>query len=196
MAQDATRPTLLIHAALLVALLIVLQALPEATRQLLAYERTGVVQGQWWRLLTGSLVHVGWMHLALNAGVLLLGAGLFAGLRSPLAWLVALLVCAVGSMLGLHLFSREVHWCMGLSGPLHGLLVIGAVDLWRRGERLGWLLLAAFVTKVAWEQLAGAGSGTAGLIGAAVVVDAHLWGLLSGALYTLTARPWRQYARK
>jgi rhomboid family GlyGly-CTERM serine protease len=166
--------------------------LPEATRQLLAYERTGVLQGQWWRLLTGSLVHVGWTHLALNAGVLLLGAGLFAGSRSLPAWLIALLVCAVGSMLGLYLLSPEVQWCMGLSGPLHGLLVIGAVDLWRRGERLGWLLLAAFVAKVAWEQLAGAGSGTTTLIGAEVVVDAHLWGLLAGAAWMLVEHGWRR----
>lgn len=195
MSDERTRQAVLIGAAMVVALLIVLQALPEATRQLLAYERTGVMQGQWWRLVTGSLVHVGWTHLALNASVLLLGAGLFAALRSPFAWLIALVVCAAGSMLGLYLLSPEVQWCMGLSGPLHGLLVIGAVDLWRRGERLGWLLLAAFVTKVAWEQLAGAGSGTAALIGAAVVVDAHLWGLLSGGLYTLVTLAWRRPAR-
>ncbi len=179
-------------ATALALLLILLQALPESWRIGLAYDRGAVDQGQVWRLLTGNLVHLGWAHLALNVGVLLVAARLFDGCRAPQAWMPALLVCALAVTVGLHVLSSQIEWTMGLSGVLHGLLLIGACDLWRRGELLGPVLLVICVVKVAWEQWIGGGTPTEQLIGARVVVDAHLWGLLGGAGYWLAEAGWRR----
>ena len=42
----------------------------------LRYEREALRHGQWWRLLTAHLVHLGWAHLAMNALALVLLARL------------------------------------------------------------------------------------------------------------------------
>jgi len=176
--------------------MLLLQAMPEAVQQLLRYERGAVGAGQWWRLLSGNLVHLGWMHLALNGAALLIGAWLFAAARTPLAWAVALVVCGLAVNLGLLVFSPEVWWCVGLSGVLHGFLLIGASDWARAGDRLGWVLIAAWTGKVLWEQREGAMSVSEGIVGGAVITDAHLYGLLGGALYLLLERGWQQWRQR
>src|SRR5688572_32682494 len=42
----------------------------DAGRAALRYERAGVAAGELWRLLTGSMVHLGPRHLALNMAAL------------------------------------------------------------------------------------------------------------------------------
>jgi len=173
------------------ALLVMLQLLPEHWQLLLRYDRSAVDQGEWWRLLSGNLVHLGWAHLALNGAALLIGAWLFAAGRTPVAWALALLVCGLAVNVGLHLFSPDVYWCVGLSGILHGFLLLGALDWALRGDRLGWVLLAVWIGKVVWEQLQGASPVSEGVVGGAVITEAHLWGLLGGALYALAELLWR-----
>ena len=96
------------------------------------------------------------MHLALNVGALLIGTWVFYPARTPIAWAIAQIVCSVVSSLGLYFFSPEIAWCVGMSGALHGLLMIGAIDWIRQGDRVGWLLLAIWTGKLAWEQFNGA----------------------------------------
>lgn len=167
------------------AILVLLQALPEPVREALWYTREGVEAGEAWRLVTGNLIHVGWAHLALNVGALLVGIWIFYPARSPVGWLVAQLICSLATNLGLYWWSPEIRWCIGMSGALHGLLVIGAVDWIRSGDRLGWALLAVWIGKLAWEQANGALPMSSETVGAAVVVDAHLWGAVGGAFYLL-----------
>ena len=38
----------------------------ERLRMLLQYDRAALAAGEWWRLVTAHLVHLGWDHLALN----------------------------------------------------------------------------------------------------------------------------------
>lgn len=164
-------------------LLVALQFLPVELHRKLWYVRDAVAGGEYWRLLTGNLVHLGWRHLALNVGALLLGIWVFYPARTPVGWIVALLVCSISSSLGLYLFSPKVSWCMGMSGALHGLLMIGALDWIRQGDRFGWVLLFIWIAKLAWEQLNGAVPLSAETIGASVITDAHLWGAVGGFLF-------------
>src|SRR5690606_31078891 len=136
-------------------LLVLLHLLPEGVHRSLWYERPAVAAGEYWRLFTGNLVHLGWSHLWLNVGALLVGIWIFYPARTPVAWTVALAVCAVGTNLGLFWFSPDVGWCIGLSGALHGLLIIGAIDWIRDGERIGVVFLVLWVAKIAWEQWQG-----------------------------------------
>src|ERR1700685_64233 len=75
-------------AALLAAvvLLLGLGATGEWGRQMLRYERTGLANYQWWRLLSAHLVHLSWEHVLLNCAGLVLLWALFAREYSPRRW--------------------------------------------------------------------------------------------------------------
>ena len=173
----------LVWATCFALLLIGLQLLPAELHQRLWYARDAVAGGEYWRLLTGNLVHLGWRHLALNVGALLLGIWVFYPARTPVGWIVAQLVCSISSALGLYLFNPEVPWCVGMSGALHGLLIIGALDWIRQGDRLGWGLLIIWIVKLGWEQFNGAVPLSAETIGSPVITAAHLWGAVGGFLF-------------
>lgn len=159
--------------------------------ELLRYERS-LVPAEPWRLLTAHVVHLGWIHLALNLAALAAVWALLGERLRPGTWLVVLLVSALAVSGGLWLGHPELGWYAGLSGVLHGAFAAGAIAGLRRAPVFHGLLLAGVVAKVAWEQFAGADAGTAAMIGGAVVVDAHLYGLLAGL--ALAPLAWRSAA--
>ena len=177
-------------------MLVALQLLPPDWHRALWYDRAAISSGEYWRLLTGNLVHLGWMHLALNVAALLIGIWVFYPARSPIAWAIAQIVCSVVSSVGLYLFSPEVSWCVGMSGALHGLLMIGAIDWIRQGDRMGWVLLAIWSGKLAWEHWEGALPFSTETVGSAVVTDAHLWGAVGGLLYVAGEQLYRRWSRR
>lgn len=148
----------------------------------LRYEREAILSGQLWRLLTGHLVHLGWIHLLLNiAGLLFLCFG-FASPRhgSATKTLVSFIAIMLGLSGALLLFSPELSWYVGLSGVLHGWWALLAIRLWPREGLMAMLLLAVLFGKIAWEQVTGADAALAERIGGDIVIDAHLYGMLSG----------------
>ena len=186
----AVRPWVMLALALAV-----IQAIPDASAWL-RYDRAGVEQGELWRILTANFIHLGWGHLVLNAAGLLAIAWLFAEDYSLGEWIVVLLVCSVVTSLGLYLLNPEIHWCVGMSGALHGLFVAGAVALLFDEPRLGVGLLLGVAVKIAYEQFAGAMPFSEGIVGGAVVTDAHLWGALGGLAAALGVRLWRSKNRR
>lgn len=169
------------------ALALLLQLAGPETAKALRYQREAILDGEVWRLLSGHLLHVGWNHLLLNlAGLLILALGFpGSGARRPLSFLLSLLVLALGTGLGLLAFTPALHWYVGLSGALHGLVALAAAGEWNRRPALAVLMLLGLAAKLGWEQLAGSPAATETLIGAPVIVDAHLWGGLCGALLAL-----------
>jgi len=155
----------------------------EAARNWGSYDRAAVESGQAWRLLTAHLVHLGWGHLWPNLLALLLIGGLLEEFLKPLEWLVASVVTAVAISMGLYVLDPGTQWYVGLSGVLHGLVACGAVTmLAARQVRLGGALAVGLALKLAWEQLYGGIPLTAASVGGAVVVTAHLYGAVSGAI--------------
>src|SRR3954447_25325534 len=70
-ASDNAEPSLFSRSVWLapVALMLLLLATGlggEPLRGLLSYDRAAITAGQWWRLLTGNFVHLGWYHWFLN----------------------------------------------------------------------------------------------------------------------------------
>lgn len=154
---------------------------------LLEYDRTAIGGGQVWRLVSGHLPHTNLQHLLLNsAGLLLLwilhGPHYRMGNFVPTTAVVAL-----GTGLGLLLFSPQTDVYLGLSGVLHGLIIWGGCLDIRARWRTGYLLVAGTWIKVGLEQYYGASDATAQLIDAAVAVDGHLWGSVSGTVLGLLA---------
>ena len=177
-------------------MLVALQLLPTEWHRALWYDRAAISAGEYWRLLTGNLVHLGWTHLALNVGALVIGTWVFYSARTPIAWAIAQIVCAVVSSVGLYLFSPQTAWCVGMSGAMHGLLMIGAVDWIREGDPVGWAMLAIWSGKLIWEQLYGPMPFSTGTVGSAIVTDAHLWGAVGGFMYLAAEEAYWRVVRK
>lgn len=154
----------------------------------LRYERDAILAGEVWRLVTGHLVHLNWSHFALNVGGLVLIWLLFGARLTQAQWLIVLLACALGVSAGLFALHPELNWYVGLSGVLHGLFVAGALGGLYSGYRAEWLLLGLLALKLAWEQLSGPLPGTEELAGGMVIVDAHLYGALTGLATGLLLR--------
>lgn len=108
-----------------VAVSIVVQLWP-ALRAILIFDRDAVAHGEIWRIVTGSLVHFSWVHLAGDAAVLI-----------PLCWMLrerraaeifALIAGAsIAGALFVMQFSPELRWYGGLSAVAHALAVYAAL---------------------------------------------------------------------
>jgi rhomboid family GlyGly-CTERM serine protease len=170
---------------LLISTLVLLSLLCESAtgehvRLWLRYEREAVLQGEYWRLLTGHLVHGSWLHLWLNVAGVGLIAALFPKHHSPRQWLLIGLFSLIAIDVAFVFWEPQLSWYVGLSGVLHGALAAGAIAWWRHEpKRLALALTVIFVGKLLWEQWHGALPLSGGL---AVVVDAHLYGALGGGI--------------
>jgi rhomboid family GlyGly-CTERM serine protease len=144
----------------------------------------GLALAEPWRLASGQLVHLGWTHLLMNLSGLVIVWALFGRDLQAWEWAAAILACGAGVSLGLLWFSPGLDWYVGFSGILHGLLAaVVLARIFRQPSALTVLVLIGLVVKLAWEQFAGGGAGTARLIGGTVVVDSHLYGALTGAAW-------------
>ncbi len=168
-------------------LLALLTALPVLFPQWQApwrYDRSAVLNGEYWRLLSANLVHTNLYHWLLNLAGLAMLVGLFDRPLPAGSWLAAIAICGLGSTLGLLLYP-DILWYVGLSGALHGFFCFAALLHFRQGQGFGLAVFALLAIKVVSEQIFGSELGTAELIGAAVITQAHLWGGISGTLLGL-----------
>lgn len=153
-----------------------------AAQEALRFDRTAIHNGQWWRLISAHLVHLGPSHLLMNLAGLWLAWLLIGHALSTRSWLILLFTDALITGLALLIFNPQLGWYVGLSGVLHGLLLAGAIADIRAGHHGTWLLLGAVAFKLGWEQLAGPLPGSEASAGGTVIVDAHLYGALGGLL--------------
>ncbi|HEX7374029.1 MAG TPA: rhombosortase [Steroidobacteraceae bacterium] len=158
--------------------------------QALRYERAAVVDGQWWRLVTGQLVHGDAAHLAWNVFGIVIVWGLFAREYRLAGWGWVLLVSTTVIGAGFLLFEPQLEWYVGFSGVLHGAMAAGLVA-WLRTARdpLTVLVAVLFAAKLAWEHTHGALPFTSASLSLPVVHQAHTYGALGGTLAALCLRP-------
>ncbi len=144
----------------------------------LEWSRSAMIEGQWWRLLTGHWIHLGPVHLGLNlAGLLLIG--LLFNRPAPPTWFWAyLLVAPLFISAALFWAEPTLDWYRGFSGCLHGLFVLVAFANLRHSPCWTGLTLAALCLKLILEYFYP--GDTAGLIGAPVISAAHWFGTLTG----------------
>ena len=173
-------------AVLLMFLCLAISLVSNEMQSMLHYERDAILQGEIWRLLTGHLVHLGWGHLGLNIAGLFLLALWGSKYLSPFYWLTAVIFSALGIGLGLLWLRSDIFWYVGLSGVLHSLLVLVILRWQQMGHHyLGAAFISLLVLKIAWEQWVGPLPGSTGFVGGAIIVDAHLYGAISGLLFFL-----------
>ena len=154
------------------------------------YENDWLTSGQIWRLLSAHWVHVGWIHLFLNT----LGLAICVGLAKPnwsvKRWVIQSACIAVGISILCTLRNPEIQWYVGFSGVLFGLYFLAAHDLYARDRLISVLMGGAIIIKIVIEQYTPYDFSSEELIGARVVVDAHLYGLLMALAIALA---WATY---
>ncbi len=148
---------------------------------LLIFQRHLIMEGEFWRLWTGNLVHTNLWHLALNLG----GFWLLVFIQRPvlpnrilLAHIVFISTC-VG--VGLWFFNKELIWYAGFSGTLYGLFMLTGIYLLLQKDWLAaTLILAGICGKTLWDWAQGGVALSAQLIDAPVIYAAHVYGMLGG----------------
>ncbi|WP_179957755.1 rhombosortase [Exilibacterium tricleocarpae] len=168
---------------------LLLQLLPAEARLWLELHPATWWQGEYWRLLTGHLVHAGWWHWLLNA----LGIAVLQQLLGPYLavrhWMACCLFSAVFVSVGLGLIS-SLSYYLGFSGLLHALFIFAALQALAREKVVALAVLAIVLGKVVLEQIAGPAESSARLIGIAVATDAHWLGAVAGLCFYLARALW------
>ena len=153
-----------------------------AARDALMYDRLRIAGGEIYRRASGHLVHLDWRHLSLNLAGLVLVWALVGSRFRVFQWLVIIAASAAIIDGAFWWLLPELRWYVGLSGVLHGLLVAGAIGLYRERRAEAIVLLAVVAVKLAYESLVGPMPGSSDAIGGNVITEAHLYGALGGAV--------------
>ncbi len=172
-------------ASVMLALYVALGPQPD----LLMYDRAGIADGEWWRLVTGHLVHADVAHLAANVLALVILGGVQESLQrlgiNTIILLVSFGIVVIDAVLWLEL-PGLVRYC-GFSGLLNTLFIAAVYEQWRNtGDWLYRALAIGGLGKIAIE------SGSAGAVlplsSLPSVTEAHFAGFVAGVvLCTLTA---------
>lgn len=164
--------------------IVALQAAGPDALTALRYDRAAILQGEWWRLWSAGLVHLGWTHCLLNAGALMLLAQLMPA-RCRVLPACLLLSLWIGVVLLAAL--PDVRGYAGLSGVGYGLAVIVLWPL-ARHRRAAAVMLALLAVRAAWQTIGGPDVEETRMLGGPVVGAAHLAGLSGGLAWMLLAR--------
>lgn len=148
---------------------------------LLSFDRESMMQGEWYRLVTGNLVHLNVNHMLMNLSVYILAALLFQNTVSLTQWHCAFGMCFIAVGLGLWLFSEPVQNYVGLSGALYGIIIFGVIVNVRENVMVYLLVYGVIVYKVTVQQFPSYDPAEMkSFIGGNVIASAHLYGLVMG----------------
>jgi rhomboid family GlyGly-CTERM serine protease len=166
------------------ALAALLEAGAEPVRLASRYERTALAGGEFWRLLSAHLVHLGPSHMVMNVVALGVLALIFASLLRALDWFGVAVLAALAIDAGLYWLEPAVDWYVGLSGVLHGFWAAACVYAWslRRAEALP--ITALMVIKLGFESWVGPVPLTGSIAAGPVVTAAHLYGAIGGIAWS------------
>lgn len=167
------------------SLILLLGLFPSVTEPLLQFDRERVLAGEWWRLLTGQIIHYGAYHLAMNLAALLLCGYVFLYSCKLSTYSLLLITLGVGVGAGIYWGNRELSYYAGLSGILHGIIVFGLLLTLKQTP---WINSAGLILVLAklWQEQASDYQATdlQQLLPVPVAVDAHLYGALAGLLFS------------
>jgi rhomboid family GlyGly-CTERM serine protease len=163
----------------------------EPLRALLSYDRAEITGGQWWRLLTGNFVHLGWYHWFLNELGLVVLVLLCPERLSLMILARRVVLIGLAMSLCLYVFVPSLHHYVGMSGIIHGLFVLGLLPQVRRRDLISLGCLLFLLGKLAYEQFAGAPVSDEAAIGGSVITDSHFYGAIAAFVYALIFGNWR-----
>lgn len=157
-----------------------------AWQDALRYDRSFILQGEYWRLLSAHFVHLNFTHLVMNLvgwWIFLLMCGHLFSLKQISFNIFTL---ALGISLGLLFVRVDFQWYLGFSGILYGLFLIGSLHIaFREQLALGGLIFNMLIFKLGLDIYTDQASASAQLIGAPVAIVAHVYGLIIGLMLSL-----------
>jgi rhomboid family GlyGly-CTERM serine protease len=156
-----------------------------AWRDILIYDRAAIVRGEAWRIWTGHLIHFGWPHFVIDAGLFLI-LGRLLERDFPVATRTALVALPAFISGWMFLLDSGMDRYGGLSAVNLGLLVFMAAQGWQKNWT-DWFwpgVLLIYIGEVVLEISAGHGHG-GGMIrfddpSIHVATSAHIAGALYG----------------
>ncbi|MBL4799868.1 MAG: rhombosortase [Oleispira sp.] len=148
------------------------------------FDRELINDGEVWRLFSAHFVHLSPTHMFGNLLAVCLVGYIAAGSLNNASGILLLLWCILVVGLGLYFFADHLHRYVGLSGVLHGLLLVAPFVSAFYSRKIALCFLLVIVGKVIWEQ-SGLYDDMALVetIGGRVETRAHLFGLLAGLVY-------------
>lgn len=155
----------------------------------LSFNRNAIECGEFWRLLTGGLVHANVIHLLMNVAGLCCLELLYDDLKIKFhvrCLGIIFLVFGINSFL--YLFLTSTHFYFGFSGALHGLFVWHSLKEWQRTR--SWfpliilsLLIGKLIIDASYEN-----NISSQLIGMRVHWQAHWIGAFMGGIISFCTR--------
>jgi rhomboid family GlyGly-CTERM serine protease len=173
------------HWVPVVILILVMLVFQVIGPELLRYQTALIHQNQWWRLFTGQWVHANWIHYALNMSGFILCVALTETGWNLTQWLWRIVVLSAGISLGLWVLKPDIGWYVGFSGVLFGLYVLCAIDSWPKQKLVSSLLLIVIAVKMILDLWSSVKITSADIIGVPVLVDAHLYGIVTALFIEL-----------
>jgi rhomboid family GlyGly-CTERM serine protease len=186
----------LLYIFLLVTIVLLSLAEPMSS-QWLMFDRDAINEGQIWRLFSAHFVHLSSAHLLGNAlGVVLL-AYIAGRSLNNLIGILLLAWCLLVVGIGLYGYASYLERYVGLSGVLHGLLLVAPFLSTFYSRRIATCFLLVIVAKVAWEQSSFYDDmSMVGVIGGRVETNAHLLGVIAGLFFLLAYYAYSYYLKR
>ncbi|GDY27915.1 hypothetical protein AHAT_38050 [Agarivorans sp. Toyoura001] len=155
-----------------------------AHTELASWNKHLIIEGEYWRVLSGNFCHNNLIHWLMNIATLTLIYFVYDDRLSNRHFLaLSILLGLVG---GLALLLAKYDEYVGLSGIIHGLLAYAAlIDLMKGKIKLGFIVLTGLGIKLVIEQIYGGDPWVTEMIGIDVATDAHLIFTLLGLTIAL-----------
>ena len=167
-------------------LVLLLAVFEPASSAYLMFDRQLINSGEIWRLFSAHFVHLSTTHMLGNLLAVCLLAYIAGEYLNNLHGISLLFWCVLVVGLGLYFFADHLHRYVGLSGVLHGLLLVAPFVSKFYSRRIAFCFLVVILTKVGWEQSNFYDDmAMAETIGGRVETRAHLLGALAGLVYLL-----------
>ncbi|MFT4765443.1 MAG: rhomboid family GlyGly-CTERM serine protease [Oleispira sp.] len=175
----------LLYIFLLVTIVVFALAEPVSSHWLM-FDRDAINNGQVWRLFSAHFVHLSMPHLLGNAMGVALLAYIAGRSLNNLVGISLLIWCVLVVGVGLYGYADYLQRYVGLSGVLHGLLLVAPFISPFYSRRIAMCFLLVIVSKVIWEQSSFYDDmAMAGLIGGRVEANAHMLGVLAGLFFLI-----------
>lgn len=175
------------------AISVVLALVDGEAQDIFPYNLSAIQDGQIWRFLSGHFIHLGWSHFALNISGLLAVWFVFGRYMPAKIWILAFISLALAISSAFYLRNPELVQYVGLSGVLYGVLVIVLINILIGADRArharffyyGSIVILLYVFgRILYEQIYGQIAFSTKATGGNVIVDAHLYGVISGIIFS------------
>lgn len=145
------------------------------------FDRENILNGMYWQLITGNLLHTNLYHFLLNIISFNIIYYMFSLKEQPNIFALIAIFCFFEGLC-IFLFDKATMKYVGLSGVLHVLFAFGAIKMIKNKENLGVLFLILEFVKIGYEQINGANIKMVKLINANIAINAHMYGAIIGCL--------------